>query len=188
MARFSSREEFRPFLDSKGKLRSNVVIGIRWQWFLLLSKELHGQRYEYDHKTFTSFDSILSIVCLSCKGVFKQKQQNHCYKGHGCPICATVQHKDCSNIYVLRCKSTGLIKIGVSSNTKARVCQLNIPLEIVLDKRVPNAWLLEKVLHGAYAKYRVHYPTKISGYTEFFNLPSALVGEVIDFINTSYSA
>ena len=181
MPRFSSKKDFQPFLDSRGHLRPNVIRGIKVQWFLLLAKEKHGDKFQYDIETFNTTSSIISITCLTCNGIFQQKQEKHIYAGNGCPICSNSK-AHCSNIYLLRCVDTKLVKIGISSSTRTRIQQIGIPVDILLDLPVPQAYLLEKELHLKFASVRTRHPTAKSGVTEFFTLTDNDISNIVALI------
>lgn len=51
------------------------------------SKEVHGNKYNYDFVEYVNFRTKVKILCNSCNNIFEQIPFNH-VRGHGCKTCA----------------------------------------------------------------------------------------------------
>lgn len=59
--------------------------------FILRSKELHGDKYDYNCSSdYIGIKYKVSIKCNTCKNIFRQMADSHT-RGQGCPICANNQ-------------------------------------------------------------------------------------------------
>ncbi|MBP7272559.1 MAG: hypothetical protein KA974_01885 [Saprospiraceae bacterium] len=51
------------------------------------ARKVHGNRYEYDSKSYTSAKVPFTVICKE-HGPFQVRLGHHLKRGHGCPICA----------------------------------------------------------------------------------------------------
>lgn len=56
------------------------------EYFIKLSKEKHGDKYDYSKVEYKNCKEKIIIICPE-HGEFKQIAGNHCYKGRGCSKC-----------------------------------------------------------------------------------------------------
>jgi hypothetical protein len=54
--------------------------------FILKSKKIHDNRYNYDSVLYTGSKNKIDIFCLKCNTLFSQKASHH-LGGQGCPFC-----------------------------------------------------------------------------------------------------
>ncbi len=54
--------------------------------FISKSKEIHGQKFNYNNVNYTNCYTKVKILCNQCNKVFSQTPSNH-LKGRGCPKC-----------------------------------------------------------------------------------------------------
>ena len=54
------------------------------------SKEVHGNKYNYDFVEYVNLTTKVKILCNICNNIFEQIPTNH-MRGHGCKICAIIQ-------------------------------------------------------------------------------------------------
>jgi hypothetical protein len=55
------------------------------EFFIITSKAVHGDRYDYSESAYVSAIEKIAIRCRT-HGLFSQAVNDH-YKGHGCPVC-----------------------------------------------------------------------------------------------------
>lgn len=135
----------------------------------------HNNTYEYSDLTYINQTTKVQILCKD-HGYFYQLPNNHVYKLQGCPKC---QGKDYKILYLLRCLDTGLIKIGIANNLKARIQTIGGNLEFIQEFQLENPRTQESLLHSKYATYRRYNPHVRSGNTEFFVLSEQQVQVII---------
>lgn len=145
---------------------------------LLEFLQVHGTTYDYSNVQYISAFSKVEIICRD-HGSFCQTPDNH-LKGKGCPKC---QGYNQDTLYLLRCLTTGLYKIGITNNLRQRLQSIGGNLEHIHHVNVENPRYLEKQLHEKYQKHNVFNPTVRSGGTEFFNLSDSQVQEIEEIIN-----
>lgn len=134
----------------------------------------HGGLYDYSKVCYINNYTEVQIICKQ-HGEFYQTPHNH-LKGQGCPKC---QSHNQNTLYILRCKDTGLVKIGITNNLKKRMSSIGGNLEYIFSITVDNPRQLEKQLHSQYQQYSVPNPMVRSGGTEFFSLTLEQVQEII---------
>lgn len=139
----------------------------------------HGHTYDYSQVTYTSIRTKVKIICTQHGGFF-QTPQSHAL-GRGCPKCQT-QNQD--TIYLLRCLTTGLVKIGITNNIYKRITSIGGTLEPIYHTNCSNPRQLEKSLHQEYKDFQVFNPTVKSGGTEFFQLSESQVLNIIQFLSS----
>lgn len=142
-------------------------------------KEVHGDTYDYSKSQYTGQLKDIEIIC-KVHGSFFQRPSNH-LDGKGCPKCYT-QNQD--TIYLLRCLTTGLVKIGVTNNIYKRIISIGGTLEPIYHINCSNPRQLEKSLHWEYKDFQVFNPTVKSGGTEFFQLSESQVLNIIQFLSS----
>lgn len=128
-------------------------------------KKVHGDLYEYSKVVYINNATNVSILC-KLHGYFEQTPNTH-LQGKGCPKC---QNHNQDILYVLRCRNTGLIKIGITNNLEKRIQALGGNLEYLKHKIMDNPRDLEKILHKRYQSSCVFNKTVRSGGTEFFQI------------------
>ncbi len=137
-------------------------------------RQVHKNTYDYSKVVYISCMDEVDIYCAK-HGKFAQTPHSH-LQGNGCPKC---QSHNQNTLYILRCKDTGLVKIGITNNLKKRMSSIGGNLEYIFSITVDNPRQLEKQLHSQYQQYSVPNPKVRSGGTEFFNLTLEQVQEII---------
>lgn len=138
--------------------------------------EVHGTtRYNYSKVKYIDNQSKVSIICVE-HGIFTQRPYDH-LQGHGCPKCSN--HNQ-NTLYLLRCRNTDLIKIGITGNMPNRLASIGGDLYPIYVVSTHNPRTLEKQLHETYKQYRVFNPTVRNGGTEFFDLSDHQVQEIME--------
>ena len=60
--------------------------------FIMKSREVHGNRYNYDKVNFTGAKDYVTITCLvDGHGDFPQRAENHYNGKNGCPECGVLR-------------------------------------------------------------------------------------------------
>lgn len=136
-------------------------------------QQLHGTLYDYSSMVYINTDTKVDIIC-KIHGVFSQTP-NHHLKGTGCPKCKGIP----DSLYLLRCNKTGLIKIGITKNIKNRLHSIGGSLELIDIFKVEDPRELEKELHIRYKDYYKFNDTVNNGGTEFFQLPEAILEQLL---------
>lgn len=137
----------------------------------------HGARYDYSQVEYQGDNNYVNIVCR-IHGVFPQTPSNH-IQGKGCPEC---QHKAHNTLYLLKCENTGLTKIGITNHVGRRLGELGGILSIIYTFSVDTPRTIERYLHGVYREFRTYNSTVKNGNTEFFNLSSWQIAEIIRYL------
>lgn len=158
--------------ECSGKLKKNT------QSVITDFTQVHGDKYNYSSVKYNNNHTKVSIIC-SKHGVFKQRPYDH-LAGHGCPKC---QNHNQTILYLLRCRNTDLVKIGITSNIGTRLGNIGGDLYVIYSKKVPDPRSLEQKLHNMYQVHRVFNNTVNNGGTEFFNLSDTQVQEIEEIIN-----
>lgn len=138
-------------------------------------KKVHENIFDYSRVQYVNCGTKVEIICKE-HGVFSQTPDNH-LSGQGCPKCSN--HNQ-NILYILRCLSTGLIKIGITNNLKQRMANMCGSLEHISHIIVDNPRDLERELHKRYQKYNKFNPTVRNGGTEFFQLSEQQVSQLIE--------
>lgn len=55
--------------------------------FIMKSKEIHGEKYDYSNVEYKSAYIKVNIVCNKCGNIFTQTPKAHIYEKQGCPTC-----------------------------------------------------------------------------------------------------
>ena len=148
-------------------------------YYIPLLNKIHHNKYSYEAFIFMGVETKSTIVC-PIHGDFLQDIHTH-QQGHGCPRCAGF-HQD--TIYLLRCLHTNLIKIGITKNLTRRLNTIGGSLQVLHSIKCDNPRQYEQHLHLLYQQYRRRNNSVRDGNTEFFQLSSGQVGEVIDYLNS----
>lgn len=138
---------------------------------------VHGDQYDYSKVDYQGDGEYVVIIC-NTHGSFSQTPSNH-IQGKGCPKC---QHKNHDTVYLLRCQNTGLIKIGITNHLGRRIGEIGGQLSIVHTYSSDNPRQVEKALHQLYASFRTYNNTVKNGNTEFFNLSSQHIAEIVRYL------
>lgn len=69
------------------KYRSSKNIQYTPDLFFEKAKQIHGDLYDYDLKTFTQFSKKMNIFCKRCNSWFEQTPSNHITCQQGCNKC-----------------------------------------------------------------------------------------------------
>jgi hypothetical protein len=62
--------------------------------FIIKSRNIHGDKYNYDNSDFTNVRNIITIICNVCGYEFSITPDSHLYQKSGCPVCANNQKYD----------------------------------------------------------------------------------------------
>lgn len=143
------------------------------QDFLLV----HGAVYDYSAVEYLNDATKVEITCQQ-HGSFFQKPNDH-LQGKGCPKCSG-HNQD--TLYILKCLSASTYKIGITNNLTRRISSIGGSLEYIFHIKTENPRNLEKQLHDRYKDYNVFNPTVRSGSTEFFNLTSEQVADIVRYL------
>ena len=141
-------------------------------------KKVHGDIYGYSKVLYVNQCTKVEIICKE-HGSFSQTPNNH-LQGVGCPKC---QNHNQDTLYILRCLTTGLIKIGITNNLKQRISSIGGTLQYVSHVIVENPRDLERDLHKRYQKYNKFNPTVKNGGTEFFDLTDQQLQEIVQYVS-----
>lgn len=142
-------------------------------------KKVHGSTYNYSKVNYVNAATKVEIICRE-HGVFTQTPNNH-PSGCGCPKC---QNHNQDTLYILKCLSTGLIKIGITNNLKQRISSIGGNLQHISHVIVENPRDLEQELHKKYQKYNKFNHNVKSGGTEFFDLSDQQLQEIVQYVST----
>ena len=121
--------------------------------FILQSRELHGDNYNYGSVEYVNHNRKVNIECKS-HGLFLQTPASH-LRGSGCPSCATTcfdSSKPCK-LYILVDGEGDKMKIGITSNMRRRMVELRMSTPFTFetleyfDVEGCVARLVENVLH-----------------------------------------
>lgn len=148
--------------------------------FIQAAQLVHGDLYDYSLSNYTNAHQPVDIVCKT-HGVFSKSPNNHIQGQQGCPQCSLVQQ---NTLYILKCKVTGLIKIGVTCNLQGRLLGIGGSMEILHYYQINNPRYYEKILHKKYKKFNVINRTVKTGFTEFFNLTNQQVEEIDQYVRS----
>jgi hypothetical protein len=72
--------------------------------FLILSKKIHGETYDYSKVKYKGTKNKVEIICKK-HGIFRQRPQTH-WLGSGCPLCQSSRGENQINTYLERLKVT----------------------------------------------------------------------------------
>lgn len=147
--------------------------------FIQQQQQIHGQLYEYSEVLYVHSHKEVLIRCKT-HGIFHQQPRVH-LQGKGCPNC---QGNNPSILYLLKCNTTGLCKIGITSNLSNRVKSIGGELTYITHVVVDNTREHEKLLHSTYQSCNRFNPNVRNGGTEFFQLSQEQVQEVIHYLES----
>ena len=148
------------------------------EW-VVRAKEIHGERYDYSKVLYTSNSDKVEIICPT-HGSFYQTPGNHINNFQGCPKCKGKNH---NIIYLLRCKNTGLFKIGITTDdVDKRISGIGGNLVEVYNVTCENPREHEAYLHKLYKDFNVYHEGVRSGNTEFFSLNEDQVAKVRQYM------
>lgn len=158
------------------QLSRNATKTLTQEEFEARASQVHGKKYRYG-----IYKKQTHPIVVECPyhGQFSQYPHNH-LAGNGCPKC---QNKNQDTLYLLKCVTTGLIKIGITNNLSNRLCSLGGRLVVLHYKTLANPRYAEQELHQKYATYRVNNPYVKNGNTEFFSLTDQQVESIKVVIN-----
>jgi len=121
------------FEKSASSCRSNA------EEFILSSKEVHGDKYDYSSVEYVNTDTKVSVVCPD-HGQFHVTPYKHVKRRYGCPDCGKSRRgwtysnpiymtdEECSHLYLIKLiddyNGTNFIKVGLSVNPEARHKQI----------------------------------------------------------------
>lgn len=156
--------------------------------YLKRSRDVHGERYNYDKTKYTSTRDYVTITCKE-HGDFQCLAYIH-LQGCGCQVCGTEKGgfsrsdylevcPNGSNVYLFKIKigDSEFLKIGISKDVEDRVSRLRRSgldgVEVLLYEYFPDAtdaWNLEKVLHREFRGNSYTPSIKFKGFSECFDL------------------
>lgn len=141
-------------------------------------KDFHKDTYVYDNFVYVS---MLEKVLVTCRvhGDFQVRPRDH-EQGSGCPKC---QGHNQTILYLLKCRFTGLTKIGITNNLKRRVQEIGGNISVLEAFTIDNPRLVETMLHDKYKALQTYNPHTRQGHTEFFNLSDAHIQEIKEILN-----
>lgn len=158
--------------------RRDSELAQRKDEFLAKSKEVHGGRYDYSNVVYKMAKEKVEILC-PVHGPFYKAPTVHLL-GSGCPQCRAINQ---NILYLLRCNTTGLYKVGVTThNVQRRIAALGGDLIEVFSVVCEYPKKYEAYIHALYHGQNVFNPDVNSGGTEFFDLTDTQVKEVENFM------
>lgn len=134
--------------------------------------------YDYSEVSYIDKDTKVSIICKE-HGRFLMRPDAHTSQKQGCPRC---QGKDFTLVYLLKCSTTGLVKIGVTNNLQKRLSTIGGVFTVLGAFKVKNPLQTEKFLHKEYLPYRVFNSLVRSGGTEFFELSQLQILDIKQYL------
>lgn len=145
------------------------------------AKKIHGDRYDYSNSEYINAITKLEIICPE-HGSFWQAPSNHINNFQGCPKC---KGHNQNILYLLRCKDTGLFKIGITTdNVDKRISGMGGNIEEVFHVMCESPKEHETYLHKLYEDFNVFHEGVRNGNTEFFSLNEDQVKQVIDYMSS----
>lgn len=141
-------------------------------------KDFHKDTYVYDNFVYVSMSEKVLVTCR-VHGDFQVRPCDH-EQGSGCPKC---QGHNQTILYLLKCRFTGLTKIGITNNLKRRVQEIGGNISVLEAFTIDNPRLVETMLHDKYKALQTYNPHTRQGHTEFFNLSDAHIQEIKEILN-----
>lgn len=126
---------------------------------------VHGQLYDYSQVSYINDRTNVDIKC-SIHGIFQQSPDNHFRGRQGCPKCKGKNH---DTLYLLKCSSTGLIKIGITKDLRRRIKEIG-NVKVIAAYKFQNPRAIEARLHKQFKELNTFNPIANNGGTEFFQL------------------
>lgn len=171
-------------LKSKPSIKSAVN---KTHAFIVMSKKVHGDKYDYSNVVFINANIKVKIIC-PIHGEFEQIASNHVHMGYGCPKCGNMwaltkeswinctKDKKCI-FYIISCynEEEYFIKFGITSRSvEARFFKeeyMPYKYESVFEfiSSGENIWELEKYMENYYYKYKYIPKIKFGGRTECYD-------------------
>lgn len=175
---------------SCGYNRVSKSLGFTNKDFIIKSKLVHGDRYDYSKSAYDKYGVNVLITCKK-HGDFLQLPHLH-YNGSNCPKCSTLLsnkggmynidvNTDLAIIYIVKFKSKinnyHFIKVGVTSRNVYDRFNMSIykDYDYVILREIKllaiNALDIEYYLLDYYSHYKYHInDSKFKGSTELFNI------------------
>lgn len=159
----------------------NICSGVKRksvEEFILQSKEIHGDKYNYSLVEYKNVSTKVKIICPE-HGIFEQLPSSH-LAGHKCYSCKNKIRKEDQHLYIFIDTKYNLYKIGVSNDVKRRCRELNSRYYNTIDKNIKiiiifeYKGILENEIHEKFKKYNIYHPTylknlRCDGRSEWFN-------------------
>lgn len=164
--------------DGCPKCQNNQKLQMRD--FVKIAREVHGSNYDYSLSTYINAHTPVIIGC-NIHGVFSKSPNNHVQGQQGCPQCSLAGQ---DTLYVLKCKITGLVKIGITSNIKARLVGIGGSMEVLHLYHLKNPRYHEAFLHRKYKGFNVLNIYVKTGFTEFFDLTNQQIQEIDRYVRS----
>ncbi len=124
---------------------SRVDSKIPFTEFLNRAKTMHGNKYTYDEKSYSSITSDTSIHC-SVHGTFVQKAINHA-AGHGCPKCRIQNAKLTKDAFLKLARAKHGTRYSYDFNSYQN---LYSPVTVICKKHGPFQQLPTNHLHNGH--------------------------------------
>lgn len=138
---------------------------------------VHGCTYDYSLVQYVNNKTKVDIICPT-HGTFPQRPSDH-LNGQGCPKC---QNHSQTILYIIRCNTTNLVKIGITNNLSNRIRSIGGNLEPIFHKQFENPRSIETILHTQFQGLRKTNYTVKNGNTEFFNLSESQVADLVRYL------
>lgn len=138
-------------------------------------KKVHGDLYNYSQVKYSGQHTKVTILC-GVHGRFDQQPSNH-LAGQGCPKC---KNHNQDTLYLMKCLTTGLVKIGITNNAAKRITEIGGNLSLIQSFTVSNPRAVEKTIHKNYGQFRQYNSTVRNGNTEFFALSEQQIQIIIE--------
>lgn len=150
--------------------------------FIIKQTQVYGTLYDYSKVFYVLAKEKVEIICKE-HGSFLQAPNSH-LKGSGCPLC--IKHSIPNRLYVLKCRETNLIKIGITSDINRRLREIGLEYCSTLFysdiDSTTSIRELEKFLHQKLQHNRVTNLQAKSGCTEFFQISSIQEEKLLAFL------
>lgn len=142
--------------------------------------KIYGFTLNLNKVEYKNAATPVSVECVEHNIEFQARPTDLLSKSTKCPLCHT---RYPTKLYILKCNTTGLTKIGITSNIANRVKSMGGDLVLINIWEVPKARILEKQLHDRYKQYNIFNPWVRNGFTEFFSLSDKQIQEIIQSID-----
>lgn len=146
--------------------------------FIKLSKNIHGDKYDYSSLIFSNTSKKIKILCKTCNKFFYQLPNSH-LSGHGCPNCVSKNNSD-------RFRSTKEKFIEKAKNIHGD--KYDYSLVQYLGNKIKVKILCNTCLNYFYQKPNTHISRGGSGcpYCSKCKITSKGEKEVLKYIQTIY--
>ncbi len=175
-----SDAELTNYLTPTGRLKRTNTTAEKTGVFIYRANKLHKGRYSYGSSVYGNSDKDKLTVTCKVHGDFSISANKH-LRNQGCAECSTMLS---TVIYLWLVKGTDIYKVGTTNLLRgtsriSEVASINRVTPIVLFLAVvPNARRLEKSILDKFNDYLYSGFTG-SGHTEFLQLPSQQLSEVL---------